>query len=55
MALETASEGIGEYAGEYAATGKKGDVVDATIEALSSATMSIAETAYNYNKGSSWK
>lgn len=49
IALETASEGIGEYAGEYAATGK-GDVVDATIEALSSATMSIAETAYNYNK-----
>lgn len=49
VALETASEGVGEYAGEYAATGK-GDVVDATIEALSSATMSVAETAYNYNK-----
>ena len=49
VALETAGEGVGEYAGEYAATGK-GDVVDATIEALSSATMSVAETAYNYNK-----
>lgn len=49
MALETAGEGTGEYAGEYAATGKA-DVVDATIEALSGGTMSAAETAYNYNK-----
>lgn len=49
LVLETAGEGIGEYAGEMAATGK-GDVVDATIEALSSATQSIAETAYNFNK-----
>jgi len=48
-ALETVGEGVGEYAGEYAATGE-GDVVDATIESLSSATMSAAETAYNYNK-----
>ena len=49
LAMETAGEGIGEYAGEMAATGK-GDVVDATIEALSSATQSLAETAYNFNK-----
>lgn len=49
MSLETVGEGIGEYAGEYAATGK-GDVVDATIEALSSSAMSAAETAYNFNK-----
>jgi hypothetical protein len=49
LALETVGEGVGEYAGEYAATGK-GDVVDATIEALSSATMSFAETGYNYHK-----
>lgn len=49
MALETLGEGVGEYAGEDFATGK-GDVVDATIEALSSATQSSIETAYNYNK-----
>lgn len=49
VAMETVGEGVGEYAGEYAATGK-GDAVDATIEALSSATMSVAETAYNFNK-----
>lgn len=48
-ALETVGEFAGEAGGEYAATGKA-DYVDATIEALSSATMSIAETAYNYNK-----
>lgn len=49
LTMETAGEGVGEYAGEYAATGKA-DVVDATIEALSGATMSAAETAYNFNK-----
>jgi len=48
-ALETVGEFTGEAGGEYAATGKA-DYVDATIEALSSATMSVAETAYNYNK-----
>lgn len=48
-ALETVGEFAGEAGGEYVATGKA-DYVDATIEALSSATMSIAETAYNYNK-----
>lgn len=49
VALETVGEFTGEAAGEYAATGKA-DYVDATIEALSSATMSVAETAYNFNK-----
>ncbi len=49
LGMETLGEGVGEYFGEMAATGK-GDAVDATIEALSSFTQSAAETAYNYNK-----
>src|SRR4029079_16887032 len=33
LALETIGEGVGEYLGEFAATGK-GDVVDAVVESL---------------------
>ena len=49
LTMETAGEGAGEYLGELAATGK-GDVVDATIEALTSFSQSAIETGYNYNK-----
>lgn len=49
MALETVGEGVGEYAGEFAATGEP-DVVDATMESLAGATQSAIETAYNFNK-----
>ena len=41
--METAGEGVGEYYGEVAATGK-GDIYDAALEALSSASQSGVQT-----------
>lgn len=49
IALETVSEGTGDYAGEYLATGKP-DVVDSAMEALAGLTQSSIEAAYNFNK-----
>lgn len=44
LTMETLGEGTGEYLGEEWATGK-GDVYDAALEALSSATQSVPQTA----------
>ena len=41
--METSGEGVGEYYGEVAATGK-GDIYDAALEALSSASQSGVQT-----------
>lgn len=49
VTTETLGEGIGEYAGEVAATGE-GDAVDATLEALAGFSQSAVETAYNANR-----
>lgn len=49
LVAETLGEGVGDYAGEYAATGKP-DVVDSTMEALSGLTQSAIQAAYNFNK-----
>lgn len=43
LAMETLGEGTGEYYGEMAATGK-GDIYDAALEALSSASQSSIQT-----------
>lgn len=42
LGLETLGEGVGEYLGELAATGKA-DVADAVIEALAGASQSVTE------------
>ena len=42
MALETLGEGVGEYLGEYAATGKA-DITDAVMESIAGLTMSAGE------------
>ena len=52
LTMETTGEGIGEYMGEVAATGK-GDVYDAALESLSSFPQSAAETAWNIRKTNS--
>jgi len=49
LGLETLSEGVGEYAGEFAATGK-GDMAGAVMESLMGGGQSMIETAYNYNQ-----
>jgi hypothetical protein len=49
MGLETVGEGVGEYFGEMAATGK-GNMGDAVLEAFMGAGQSSVETAYNFNK-----
>lgn len=45
LALETIGEGVGEYVGEFAATGKA-DMVDAVLESISSLSQSMGEIAY---------
>ena len=45
-AMETVGEGLGEYLGELAATGKA-DVYNAVIESLAGLSQSAAETVYN--------
>lgn len=52
MTMETLGEGTGEYFGEEWATGK-GDIYDAALEALSSATQSVPQTAIAMAKSSS--
>jgi N12 class adenine-specific DNA methylase len=46
LTLETFGEGVGEYVGELAATGKA-DLYDAGLEALAGMTQSAPETAWN--------
>lgn len=48
-AMETVGEGLGEYLGELAATGKA-DVYNAVIESLAGLSQSAAETVYNVAK-----
>ena len=49
LGLETTSEGVGEYFGELAATGK-GNVADAVLESMMGMGQASIETAYTYNK-----
>lgn len=49
VAMQMGSEGVGEYFGEMAATGK-GDIVDAVLESMAGGGSAVVETAYSYNQ-----